>query len=174
MKKAILLTVIFSFFMAFAVASAEEMEKEGASAITHGYSGTVHAFIPMTDKGSFVTLWEMMGIMTEDDGEGPFHNLSTRGIGLTFFEQGVGSSKGYYCLTDPEGDKIFLDFDASDLSLKPGVKKGSFRIIGGTGKFAGMEGAGESSYYSVKPAKEGTFQGIDHAKGKWKLPGGKK
>jgi len=174
MRKILFCSIILLFFLTLGVAAAEEMAKEGTSASTHGYSGTVHAFIPMGDKGSFVMLWEMMGIITEDDGEGPFHNISSRGIGLNVFEKGIGSSKGYYCMTAPDGDKYFMEFEATNLSLKPGVKKGTFRIIGGTGKFAGMEGTGESRYYSVKPAKKGTFQGIDHATSKWKLSAQKK
>jgi len=174
MRKILFFSVVFSLFVILGVATAEEMAMEGTSASTHGYSGTVHAFVPMADKGSFMTLWEMMGAITEDDGEGPFHNLSSRGIGITVFEKGTGSSKGYYAMTAPDGDKIFMEFEAINLSLKPGIKKGTLRIIGGSGKFAGMEGTGESSFYNLRPAKEGTFQGIDHATLSWKLPAKKK
>jgi hypothetical protein len=42
--------------------------------------------------------------------------------------------------------------------------------VGGTGKFIGIQGNGEFSRISVRPAAEGTVQGYNRVKDQYKLP----
>ena len=48
--------------------------------------------------------------------------------------------------------------------------KGNYEYVGGTGKYAGLKGSGEYTLEALKPAKEGTFQGISTYKANWELP----
>jgi hypothetical protein len=50
------------------------------------------------------------------------------------------------------------------------VKPGTIKLLGGTGKFKGIEGTFECTRHKTRLAIKGTFQGFLKAKGGWKIP----
>jgi hypothetical protein len=148
--------------------SAEEIVKEGTESGTSISSGTWN-IIPL-EENTFVMSWEQKGVNLDESGGGPFHNSSGNCAGISIYVSGVGSIKGYCVFIAPDGDKYLAEVTEENSSLEPGLKKGRYKYIGGTGKFAGIEGEGEYTYYNVQPAAEKTYQQVSKAKGSYKLP----
>ncbi len=145
----------------------EEMAKEGTLSGTVTYAGT-HKIIPL-DKEHFVIKYENFGVRVSDSKKGPFHGMSTHNIGIIYFENGVGRLRGYIFNTDKDGDKVIMEIteEASQPSPKP--TSGKAKIIGGTGKFKGIQGSMEYTRRNMRPAAKGTHQAISRGKGTWKI-----
>ena len=134
---------------------------------TNTYAGT-HKIIPL-DKEHLVLVYENMGVRASDSGEGPFHGMSTHNVGVMYFENGVGKLRGYVISADKDGHKFIIELteEASQLSPKPTSGKG--KIIGGTGKFKGIQGGIEYTRQNVYPAAKGTHQAVSKMKGTYKI-----
>jgi hypothetical protein len=166
----ILFAIVFAFVLSFIwrPVAAGEIEKQGVSANTSVYSGT-YKVIPL-EEGTFVMPWEHTGVVKSDAGKGPFHDMTHHGAGIFYIEKGEGRLLGYEVRTDPEGDKIILEYKEDPTSLKPGLKHGTGKFLGGTGKFSGIEGDFEYTRYNLRPTAEGTYQGVANYKCNWKVP----
>lgn len=167
--KRVIAASIFSFVIlfAFGMIAYGEMAKEGSLAGTNTYAGT-HKIIPL-DKERLVIVYENMGVRASDSGEGPFHGMSTHNVGVMYFENGVGKLRGYVISADKDGHKFIIELteEASQLSPKPTSGKG--KIIGGTGKFKGIQGGIEYTRQNVYPAAKGTHQAVSKMKGTYKI-----
>ena len=169
MKKALMMLILTLFlFATVGNVFGEEMEKEGTSSSTTVTSGT-YTVIPL-EEGSFVMTFQEKGVTLANSGKGPFHNASEFCVGVSHFIKGIGSHKGYCVNTAPNGDKWVGEFIMENVKLEPIPQKGTYKIVGGTGKFAGIEGGGEYMRYSVQPAAQGTYQAVAKLKGNYKLP----
>jgi hypothetical protein len=170
MKKALTLLIITLFLLSTAGnVLCEEMAKEGTSSSHTGHIGTWDLI--ELKEGTGVVVWEQKGIVLDDSGDkGPFHNAAQYCVGVTLMEKGINTTKGYCFLTLPDGDKLLLDVTQENWRPGPGIKKGTLKYIDGTGKFSGIQGGGEYSRYSVRPAVDGTYQGVSFEKFNWKLP----
>jgi len=170
MKKAFMILILTLFLLVTAGnVFCEELAKEGTGSGSSYASGTWTLFPLKEGVGAFVT-WEQKGVMLDDSGEGPFHNMSSNCAGVTLWDRGVGKAIGYCIALAPDGDKTLFEVTEEGNKPGPGLKKGKYKYIGGTGKFAGIQGGGEYTYYNVRPAEEGTYQSVNKAKGSYKLP----
>jgi hypothetical protein len=169
MKKAFMI-VILTFLLLVTTGNVfcEEMAKEGTDSGTDFASGTWTAVA--LEEGTYFVTWEQKGVGLSDSGEGPLHNMSSNCSGINLYVKGVGSVMGYCVETAPNGDKILLQVIQENRKPGPGLQKGKYKYIGGTGKFAGIEGGGEYTSYSVQPAAEGTYQTVGKYKSSYKLP----
>ena len=169
MKNALMMLVL-SIFLLAAVGNVfgEQMAKEGTGSSTSVTSGT-YTLIPL-EEGSFVMTFQEKGVILDDSGEGPFHNLSEFCVGVSLFINGIGSHKGYCVSTAPDGDKWAAEFIIENVKPGPAPKRGTYKFVGGTGKFTGIEGSGEYMMYNVQPAAQGTYQSVSKIKGNYKLP----
>ena len=80
------------------------------------------------------------GVTFNDRGTGPLH-LGAANCSFAFYAlDGSGKNLGYCTFGDADGDRIFVDFTGS--STPDGQLSGTNRIIGGTGKYAGIQGNG--------------------------------
>ena len=159
MKKAFMISILTLFLLVMTGnVFCEEMAKEGTDSGTGFAHGTWNSF-PL-EKGTAFMTWESKGVSLSDSGEGPFHNMSINCAGINLWVKGVKTVMGYCTEIAPDGDKILYQL----------LQNGKYKYIGGTGKFAGIEGGGEYTSYSVKPAAEGTFQNVDKYKSSYKLP----
>jgi hypothetical protein len=168
MKKIILVSALaLSVLVAFVPISNAEMAKEGTSTGTVFYAGK-HKMIPL-DEARFVLTYKNFGVNVADSKESPFHGTSTYNVGVIYFENGVGRLRGYIINTDKDGDKYIMELteEASQMAPKPTSGKG--KIIGGTGKFKGIQGNMEYTRRNVRPAAEGTHQAISTYKTTWKI-----
>jgi len=167
MKK-IIIAVIGAFFLSVAlglVANAQ-MPKEGTSSGTNTYAGT-HKVIPL-DNDRFVMVYDNMGVRVDDSGQGPFHGMATHNVGVAYFEKGVGRLKGYITSIDKDGDKIFIEL-TEEASQIASPTNGTGKLIGGTGKFSGIQGTMEYTRRNMRPVADGTHQAISKYKMSWKI-----
>ena len=168
MKRVIVASILsFVLLFAFGLVAYGEMAKEGTLSGTVTYAGT-YKVIPL-DKKNFVFTYENKGVRVSDSREGPFHGMSTHNVGVMYFENGVGRLTGYILNMDKDGDKVVMELTEEGVTLEPGPKSGTAKIIGGTGKFKGIEGSLEYTRRSMKPIEKGTHQAISRGKGTWKI-----
>jgi hypothetical protein len=172
MRKSLMALILTTVLLVCAVSVAAEMAKEETGAGTNVYTATM-TVLPL-DKDRYALTYEALGVNTSDNGKGPFHNMSTRNIGVIYFDKGVGKLLGYIVMTAPDGDKILAEITEDKTLPPPNPNRGTGKYIGGTGKFSGIEGTIEYTRYYVQPAKKGTAQAVSHSKSTWKLPGAKK
>ncbi|MCG3201222.1 MAG: hypothetical protein NFCOHLIN_01088 [Gammaproteobacteria bacterium] len=72
-------------------------------------------------------------------------------------------SGGYKTFTTADGAKVFAKF--TDTEMAPPVYKGTFELIGGTGKYQGIKGKGTWTYTSVSDSAA-----WDEMEGEYELP----
>jgi len=141
--------------------------KEASTSCNIVYSGTFKA-LPMGQERLQFT-YEIMGVAIGDTPEDFHHNASFRCVGGFHAVKGEFKDDSGSCVfTRPDGDKIFSTYKAA--GKMGGEAKGTFTIVGGTGKLVGIQGDGEFPRFAVRPAAEGTFQGYARWKGQYKLP----
>jgi hypothetical protein len=168
MRRMLLVSILaLAVLFAFVPISNAEMPKEGSLAGTVTYAGT-HKIIPL-DKEHFVLTYENFWVRLSDSGDGPFHGMSTHNVGVIYFENGIGRLKGYIFNIDKDGDNVIMELteEASQLGAKP--TSGKAKIIGGTGKFIGIQGEMGYTRKTMRPAAEGTHQAVSKFTGTWKI-----
>ena len=169
MKKLFMMLILTLFlFATFGNVFGEEMAKEGTGSGSGFASGTWKGY-PLEEGTQFVT-WEQKGVSLSDDPKSPFHNMSQNCAGVQLWNKGIGTTFGYCIGLAPDGDKTLFEVKQENLKPGPGLKKGTYKYIGGTGKFSGIEGGGEYTNYGVRPAEDGTYQSVGKSKGSYKLP----
>jgi hypothetical protein len=159
---------ILLFLIAFGSIVDAEMAKQGTVSGGGMWGGT-HTMIQI-DEDHLVVPYENTGVWISDTGEGPFNNLSTRNLGILYYEKGIGRLLGYYIMMDPEGDTVVMEIKETESSLEPKPIKGTGKIVSGTGKFSGIVGSVEYTRWELRPVAEGTHQGMSKSKMSWKLP----
>jgi len=124
--------------------------------------------LPLGAHGTYVA-WESYGVVVSDTGEGLFHGATNRCVGAFFSAQGTVEGEGYCSFTLKDGEKVFA-------SLKTGGKaggpssKGAHNILGGTGKYSGIQGETESTSYPLRSSSEGASQSYNKLKIRYRLP----
>lgn len=122
-----------------------------------------------TDKDRLMTVSEMMGLFIGDSPECILHNASFRCVNYTTVMKGFLEDKTLCTFVRPDSDQIFVMSDGSG-QLPTGVKR-KHKILGGTGKFAGIEGEGTGQPGPrARPATEGAAQGYGKWTVQYKLP----
>ena len=168
MKKAFMILILTLFLLVTAGnVFCEEMAKEGTLSGTVTYAGP-YKIIPL-DKENFVITYENFGVRVSDSKKGPFHGMSTHNIGVMYFENGVGRTRGYIFNIDKDGDKVIIELTEEGVPLGPNPVSGKGKIVGGTGKFKGIQGSIEYTRRSMRPAAQGTPQATRRATGTWKI-----
>ena len=66
-----------------------------------------------------------------------------------------------------DGDRIYMTYNARGVPGRTGM--GTWTFVGGTGKFSTISGSGKLNRYNLRPAAEGTFQGVSISEGTWKI-----
>lgn len=132
---------------------------EGTFAARWSTSGSWEGF--PVGGGRWVSIYKSTGSIMNESGEGPFHNMSSQCIGMG---DSARDDNGHCVFTDADQDKIFDEWTYDGTS-------GTGTIIGGTGKYAGIQGYYEYEWVSVPAAKEGTYQGYSaRFEGNWTMP----
>ncbi len=144
-----------------------QIPKEGAQSYIIGFSGT-YKTVAMGQERIQIT-YEVLGVIVSDASDCILQNASLRCIGSYHVIKGAYEDDSGFCVcTRPDGDQLFTSYKAS--GRLGAVGKGTVMYVGGTGKFAGIQGSGEFSRISVRPAAEGTLQGYNRVKDQYKLP----
>lgn len=146
---------------------AAPIPKEGTTSGLVALAGTVK--VVQFGKDRLQLTYEVMGVSISDTGGGIFHNASVRCLGGFHAVNGAFDDESGSCVyTLPDGDQVF---STHKVTGKLGVgAKGTYTLVGGTGKMAGITGGGEFTRTTVRPAADGTSQSYTRSKGKYKLP----
>jgi hypothetical protein len=149
-----------------------QMAKEGTYAGMVFFSGTFKTIA--MEKERVQMSYEVTGISRGQDEKSPFHNATIHCLGsLHAIKAAYDNDNGFCAYTRPDGDQIFLTYEAKG---KLGVSDGSVsangtaKIVGGTGKFAGIQGSGELERHSLRATAPGIFNSFNVTKGSYKIP----
>ena len=146
-----------------------QIAKEGTFASTNTYGGA-HRIFPI-DKDRAVVFYENSGVSVRTAEKVLFHRAATHNVGIIYTEKGVSKLTGYYSITDKDGDKVLWEITETESKPSPpNPVNGTGKIIGGTGKFSGIQGSLEYTRQNMRPVADGTHQAISKGKGTWKLP----
>jgi hypothetical protein len=126
--------------------------------------------LPWGTDGAY-TSYETFGAVVTDTGEGLFHNATIQGLAGFLAEKGDVEVSGYYVYTVKDGEKIFVKGSGSRKAEDPDRKVAS-RIVGGTGKYAGIQGQFEGGMYNLGQSLQKAYFVSILFKGKvrYKLP----
>jgi hypothetical protein len=175
MKK-IILTSVLSLVLLFAFAltvMAGDLAKEGS------FSLTVYGM--WTGKASVVgkrlhAIYDAIGIVVNHEGKGFLNDAAFYSLGQMHGANGIKESEnGVFEYTDANGDKILATYEWKGVLFKS--SKGPFKFVGGTGKYTGITGGGESTWRPTVQRKEEIYPGVTNpnpgvleTKGHYKLP----
>jgi len=144
-----------------------QIPKEGAQSYLIGYS-TTYKIVAMGQE-RFQMAYEVLGVIISDTSECILQNASLRCVGSFHAIKGAYDDDSGFCVcTRPDGDQIFTSYKSS--GKLGAIGKGTVTYVGGTGKFTGIQGGGEFTRMTVRPAAEGTSQGFNRVKDHYKLP----
>jgi hypothetical protein len=167
MKKTLMILIVsFFLFACWTVTLAAEMPKEGSGSGATYFTQTfnVHA-----QGQAYVQInYDARGVTVSDNETSPFHLASVQCVGSLQAVKGVVKDFGLCTYTRPDGDKIYMSYEASGQWGK-GVK-GTSIITGGTGKCEGMTGTGEFTRTALQAPVEGAGASFSKSTATWKLP----
>ena len=166
-KITIILGLVIIFFIAFLQISYAEMAKEGTSSGKGYYSGDLQ-MLPMGKERVQIN-YEVCGIGVSDNKQSIFHNSSQFVLGGMHVFKGNIEDSGFIKTTLTTGDKVFMTYKASGKMGKPTIVKGTFSIVGGTGKVKGIQGSGEFTRYTLQPPAKGKTASFSVRKSHWKI-----
>jgi hypothetical protein len=154
-----------------APSAAQEKVKinEVTESVTTSYYGTSKE-LPLGPDRMYGTM-ETFGVTVSDTGEGLFHNATMRCILARFVEKGSWQGEGYCTYTLKDGEKVFIRATLDGkIGTPPPPSKGTAEMIGGTGKYSGIQGRTEFTSYFVRPSAEGILQSYNKSKIIYRLP----
>jgi hypothetical protein len=141
---------------------AAELAKEGDFNATYCFAGTTATLVQ--SKADLAYSFELTGPVRAETPGSFLDMTSVQCVGLGEVKSGKSSGTHQCHFMDADGDKVFTRFEAEG-------PKATFEILGGTGKYAGISGAGETQSLGRFPKiKEGTFQGCTRGGGRYRLP----
>lgn len=131
------LMVGISLAMLCVCASAQQIPKSGSISIHTNFRGAGAPGL-------------VSGTAFNDKGEGPLHLGPVNCSGTFFMVGGQGKGMGFCTFGDANGDKFFIQYTGDYASS--GASDGINEIIGGSGKYIGIQGKGP---FKCKPAGAG-------------------
>jgi hypothetical protein len=167
MKKALTMLIFTLFLLATGgLVFGGEMAKEGSGTGITYYTATaqVHAH----GKENVVINYEARGVSGTDNEASPFYMSSGLCVGSMKGIKGVLKESGLCTYTRPDGDQIYMSYEADGKMGEP--MKGTFIIVGGTGKCTGMTGNGEFIRTSLKGPAKGISASFSKSTINWKIP----
>lgn len=143
-------------------ASAADMPREGTDKVTNMYILVSPATLPFGDQ-VFMT-FELNGMSRNESGGAIFNNNSLHCLGSLQYGPQARSGSGLCAYTDTNGDQIYVTFDQTG-------DHGAQKLVGGTGKFAGISGTGSWSWSaSVTDPNDKHIRRVVEQTFTWKLP----
>jgi hypothetical protein len=159
----LLLVLIVTPTIAFAQSP---LPKEGNGATTSYFTGTSKTLA--MGKDSVRITYEVLGIVTNDAGQGFAHNVSVRCQGALDVVKGTWDSEQASCVwADRDGDQVFYRFTGSGSGAQAKLT-GSY--VGGTGKYEGITGHFESMRTSLRPTMERTNHSVSKNTYAYRIP----
>jgi hypothetical protein len=121
-------------------------------------------------KDQEMTVSSSMMTAANDSGGGLLHNLAGRCLTSVLIDRASKTidQHGYCTYTDADGDQVFEKVDINKQALGP-VIVGKGEWIGGTGKYAGLQGVLEIRHNPLKSPTEGVVQGAGKKIGSYRV-----
>ena len=103
---------------------------------------------------------------------GVLNDVTWHCSGLADYTNGLGQSQGSCAGNDPSGDQVVFNWESEKHAPGQKVVCGTFSWTGGTGKYAGIRGAGTYVDYSgeFQPLVEGTIVSYLTFEGNYRTP----
>lgn len=169
MKTRLLVILSLITLAVFGFGNIARGQNEVTESVTTSYYGTSKV-LPLGPDRGYVT-WESFGVVVSDTGGGLFHNVTIRCIGAYLAEKGSWENEGYCTYTLKDGEKVFLSIKfGGKIGTPMPPAEGTAKMIGGTGKYLGIQGRTEYTSYFLRPSAEGITQSYNKAKIIYKLP----
>ena len=168
-QRALLIAGIVGFLSALlfaATASAAELQKSGEFKGRWTAVGTAQTLV--LDGSRSATILRLQGTIATQSSARLTSDLQTDCVGLNL-KQEHSTGAGRCVWIDTDGDRMISEISGV---LSGTVSKVHGRFIGGTGKYAGLEGGYELDWQYLSPIEEeGTINGYSTSlTGNWKLP----
>ena len=167
MKRIIVISILaFICTLVLIPISNGQMAKEGSG---KGKSFYILNFtmLPM-EKEVVQVNYEGYGISQGETEDNIFNNASIHVVGGTLATKGsYENDSGLISFTRPDGDQIFATYKCAGQLGKTG--KGTYTIVGGTGKLVGIQGQGEFSRFMLRPPAKGVGASYSTTEGSWKI-----
>lgn len=144
-----------------------ELPKKGECTYKAVHSAVVKT-LPM-EKERLEMQFEITGLVVEATEDSPLHNATMHALGELHAFKGDYSERGFARFTRPDGDLVFMTYEAQ--GRLGGARKVVGKLVGGTGKCAGMTGEMElAGVGGLKPPKEGAMVSMSIGRYNWTLP----
>jgi len=131
------------------------------------HTGT-YKLLPLGNDRS-EAIFEAAGLVVEAPENSPLYKASYLVFGSSHRVKDDYEERGSVRYTRPDGDEVFLTYEAKGKVGSERKSKATF--VGGTGKCAGMTGTMEANgIMGIKPPKEGMSAGSSFGKFNWKMP----
>jgi hypothetical protein len=167
MKKAFMMLILTLFLLATAgTVFGEEMAKEGSNTGKNYLAGTSKVLAMGQER--LQLNYDGSGVAIDDSGKGFLHHAATYVMGTIHAVRGEIEETGFMVFTPTDGDKIYATYKGSGTLGK--TTTGTWTYVGGTGKYAGIEGSGEFTRHALQNATEGVWTSMSLWKGNYKLP----
>lgn len=121
-----------------ATAQADPLPKSGSISWHTGWKFTGGPSLNPAEKHSMGS-GGVSGVSFNDKGAGPLHGGPANCIDAYYVIDGRGKDKGFCAFGDVDGDRILTEFTGD---VGPEGGNGTNVIVGGTGKYAGIQGSG--------------------------------
>ncbi len=130
--------VLFAAFGGSALAG--ELPKQGTYSISWTFSGPYTLLEIGEDQWAWISTFTV--VVWNDAGEGVYHDMSGNCISMGTDERELAPfpESGYCTYVDADGDKMF------EYWTETGDGKGHDTLMGGTGKYSGLQGSGDYEY----------------------------
>jgi hypothetical protein len=163
----IVLLALFFFFVSLSYVAGAELAKQGEGTLRMAHTGT-YKLLPMGNDRS-EAIFEASGLVVEAPENSPLYKASYLVFGSSHRVKDDYEERGSVRYTRPDGDEVFLTYEAKGKVGSERKSKATF--VGGTGKCAGITGAMEATGITgIKPPKEGMSAGSSTGKFNWKIP----
>ena len=137
-KSPVVLVSCFAFAMLSGAAVGQQLPKSGSINFHTGWKDTGAAIEVAAKRMQGQGM--VTGATFNDKGAGPLH-MGPANCSYTFIAvDGHGKTKGFCAFSDADGDRVFTDFTGT--TAPDGQGSGVNEIIGGTGKYDGIQGSG--------------------------------
>lgn len=148
MKRFFLVLVGSSFFpfLVCLPAPAQQLSKTGSVSLHAGIK-IAPDVMEVADK-SMIGHGSSVGVLFNDEGAGAFHGGPLACTWAFYVIDGQSKVKGYCAYGDPDKDRMFVDFSGGPSGDGNG---GQFGVLGGTGKYNGIQGTGRWQCHLVGP-----------------------
>jgi len=133
----LLIIVGLTFFLVCTATRADQIPKSGSFDTETGWKATGEAF--EVGEKRLQGGGNVVGTIFNIKGSGPLHAGPASCFYTFFLMDGAVKNKGYCAFGDVDGDKIYTDFHGGSATVGT---EGINNIVGGTGKYTGIQGSG--------------------------------